>query len=105
MAVNLTKNEKSRELSKSDFIAAIAKIHDAESTRGRKYTNIQIKNGLIIGTRESTKGVFNISIERLYQAYTDLLRFNTTTLKPYVNGVQSPALAILMAANLITICS
>jgi len=47
------------------------------------------------------EGKIVINIENLYNAYIELDVVNTKTLKPYVNGVQSPAYAILMKANLI----
>ncbi|WP_052081985.1 hypothetical protein [Porphyromonas macacae] len=71
-----------------------------------RYTSIHIENEEVcIGTRESTGKHFKIIIDRLYNAYYELkvsgIKINTTTLKKYVNGVQSPSLAILKEMKLV----
>lgn len=89
-------------LSKSEFVDTIAKINNAESVTGVKYNNIEVVNGIICGIRESTNEPFSISADALFNAYCKVDVFNTIALKPYVNGVQSPAMAILIATKLIT---
>lgn len=93
---------KNGELSKTEFVDAIAKINYAESITGVKYNDIDVVNGTICGIRESTNEPFYISADALYHAYCEIDIFNTTALKPYVNRVQSPAMAILIASKLIS---
>ena len=59
-----------------------------------------IKGGKIVGTRDDTQGSFEIDINKLYDAYNTCETINTSTLKPYVDRVQSPAYAILMEMGL-----
>lgn len=79
----------------------ISQVTTAESIKGRHYDGIKVVGKFIIGVRRSTSKSFKINIENLYNAYIELDVVNTTTLRPYVNGVQSPAYAILIKANLI----
>lgn len=102
MAFNNKTFRKNGELSKTAFVDAIAKINNAESVTGVKYNSIDVVNGIICGIRESTNEPFSISADALYNAYCELDIFNTTALKPYVNRVQSPAMAILIASKLVT---
>lgn len=102
MAFNNKTYRKNGKLSKTEFIDAIAKINNAESITGVKYNNIDVVNGIICGIRESTDEPFSISVDALYNAYSELDVFNTSALKPYVNRVQSPAMAILIEAKLVS---
>ena len=84
-----------------EFINAIKTIKVAESVSGIVYSNIHVTKDRIIGVRESTNAKFEIPLKNLYDAYCELTAFNTSLLKPYVDRVQSPALAILLACNAI----
>ncbi len=84
-------------LSKDEFTKAIANISIAKSITGVIYTNIRCENNHITGVRESTQQPFTINLDSLYKAYHELKEFSTTALKPYVNRVQSPSMAILIA--------
>ena len=95
------KYRKNGRFSKAEFIDSIRKVTEVESIRGAKYLNIKLTDNTISGFRDSTKGSFDIDVNSLYTAYTQLDTFTTTSLKRFVSGVQSPSLAILIAANLI----
>lgn len=81
------------------FIQAINQLHVVYSVQGVKYSGIFATRNEITGLRESTHKGFSIKSQSLYQAYQDLDISNLTTaaLKPYVDRVQSPSLAILKA--------
>jgi len=97
MAFGSTYFAKRGDFSKEEFIKAISKINSATSVTGMMYSNIRFENGMIIGMRESTLRPFTIKVDKLYNAYKDLKEFTTLSLKPYVDRVQSPSLAILIA--------
>lgn len=99
--INSRNFKRTEDLTKSEFIDAIKKINNAESVTGVKYSNIEVVNGTIYGIRESTSEPFRISVNALYNALMNVDEINVTTLKPFVNSVQSPALAILIAAHLV----
>lgn len=86
-------------LSYNEFVSKLSKVTGATSVTGQKYYDIHIIDNLICGKRGNGTS-FQINMVSLYNAYVDLSLINTTTLKPYVGGVQSPALAILKEANL-----
>lgn len=92
---------KNENFSKEDFFKAISEINSAKSVTGIAYANIKYENEVISGIRESTSEPFSIIGDNLYKAYLDLNEFTTTSLKPYVNRVQSPSLAILIAVGAI----
>lgn len=92
---------KNGDLSYAEFVEAIKRINAATSITGIAYTGIQVVNDNVVGIRESTNAPFRISLKSLYDAYRHVLVFTTTELKPYVNRVQSPSLAILIAINAI----
>lgn len=97
MAFKTTFFTKQGNLSKDDFTKAIASINKAQSITGVVYTNIRCENNQITGVRESTQQLFAINLDNLYRAYRELGEFTTAALKPYVNRVQSPSMAILIA--------
>lgn len=101
MAFNTKTYKKTHSVTKTEFIDAIKGINKAESVTGVKYINIELVNGIICGIRESTKEPFGISVDSLFQAFCDIDKFTATALKPYVNRVQSPALAVLISSNLV----
>ena len=82
-------------LNPEEFKQKIQGIKTVKSVRGVVYSQIKICGNEIIGKRESTKEEFCIDLQQLYLAYTNLEHITTTTLKEYVDRVQSPALAIL----------
>lgn len=88
---------KSSNLSIDDFTFRISHLKSAWSTSmSTQYVDIKIDGNKIVGVRFSTRNSFSIPLDKLYQAYTELTEINTTTLKPYIDRVQSPALAILI---------
>ena len=87
-------------LSYNEFVSILSKVTRATSVTSQKYYDIHIIDNLICGKRGGGTS-FQIKLAKLYNAYIDLPIINTTTLKPYVGGVQSPALAILVEANLV----
>lgn len=101
MAFNNKTYKKIHSVAKTEFIDVIKGINKAESVTGVPYININLVNGIICGVRESTNEPFSMNVDSLYQAFCELDTFTTTALKPYVNRVQSPALAILISSKLI----
>lgn len=101
MAFKTTYFTKSHNFNKEEFTEAISKINTATSISGIVYTNIRCDNNLITGIRESTERPFSIKIDSLYKAYKELYVFSTSTLKRYVDRVQSPSMAILIAIGAI----
>ena len=97
MAFKTTFFARQENFNKDEFIKAIDNISVARSITGVIYTNIRCDNNHITGIRESTHQSFTINLDSLYKAYSELEEFSTTALKPYVNRVQSPSLAILIA--------
>lgn len=90
---------KNGDLSFEEFCDSIRNINLAESEKGIIYSSIQIIGDKVYGIRESTNVPFSISLPKLYFAYINVPRINTSTLKPYVDRVQSPSLAILKACG------
>ncbi len=88
-------------ISKDDFLKRLQSVHSATSLTGVRYSSIQIKGNECCGIRESTGKSFEINIDKLYSAYSELEQINTVTLKNYVGRVQSPSLAILLKAELV----
>ncbi|WP_282917805.1 hypothetical protein [Porphyromonas macacae] len=91
-------NRRPNKIDKREFLERLRSIRSATSKTEMRYTSIHIENEKVcIGIRESTGKHFKIIIDRLYNAYYELdwEEINTTTLKKYVNGVQSPSWAIL----------
>lgn len=87
-------------ISKDEFIKRLQLITSAKSVTGVKYDNIRIVGNICTGIRTSTQKPFEIYIDRLYEAYLKCSVFTTTSIKPYVNRVQSPSLAILKEMGL-----
>ena len=94
------KNNSFKNISFEDFRKIIKSINKAKSVNGKTY-EFKVENDKIIGIRHSTMEPFKISLNNLYEAYTNLNEFSTTVLKDFVDRVQSPSLAILKEANLI----
>lgn len=101
MAFNNKTYKKTHSATRTEFIDAIKGVNKAESVTGVQYTNIELVNGIICGIRESTNEPFSISVDSLYKAFCEIDKFTATALKPYVNRVQSPALAVLISSRLI----
>ncbi len=80
-----------------EFSCAIKRISAAKSITGINYVDIQVVGNIITGVRESTGETFRVSLKRLYDAYCEMELFSVGLLKPYVDRVQSPSLAILIA--------
>lgn len=90
---------KNGDISYSDFVYLIKRINVATSVSGVEYIDIYVEGEKVVGIRQSTGKPFGISLKDLYEAYNNVAVFTTTELKPYVGGVQSPSLAILIAIN------
>lgn len=95
MAFSTVTYIKSGNLSSDEFRAAIESIDTATSVTGILYSQIKVTGDTIVGVRDTTKAPFRISLSKLYSAYTNENIFSTSSLKPYVDRVQSPSLAIL----------
>lgn len=93
---------KNGNLTFSEFVDSIGRINCATSITGIVYSNIQVTNDKVIGIRDSTNKPFSISLKDLYDAYCNVQVFTTAELKPYVDRVQSPSLAILIAINAVS---
>lgn len=102
MAFSHTYYVKSGTLTYEDFCEAIKKITTATSVTGIVYSSIQVTADSVQGIRESTGAPFSIQLKKLYDAYRYVDVFTTTALKPYVDRVQSPSLAILIACGAIS---
>ena len=87
-------------IDKKEFIEKISKIHSAKSVHGKIYSSIVVYGSTCSGIREDTGKSFEIDLDELYKAYKENDYLNTSKLKPYVDRVQSPSYAILIAANL-----
>ena len=86
-------------LNKTEFVSQINGLKQATSAHRVLYTDIKITGDTIYGIRQSTKKEFKIKLDKLYEVYIDIepQHLTTTALKPYVDRVQSPSLAILKA--------
>ncbi|MDE6795158.1 MAG: hypothetical protein K2J63_07610 [Muribaculaceae bacterium] len=86
-------------MDKATFIERIKALNTIKSVNGIEYRIDDVDDKYIEGTRLSTGKSFKIPMNKLYQAYSDLKDtvITTSTLKPYVDRVQSPSLAILKA--------
>lgn len=84
-----------------DFVERIKLVNCAVGIGDQSYKQISCNNQWYHGIRESTRKEFKISVQRLYEGYLNCTVINTSTLKQYVDRVQSPSYAILKAANLI----
>lgn len=86
-------------MDKVAFINFVAALGTVFSETGIEYRIISVDDSLITGIRLSTGKSFKIRTESLYRAYKDFVSrkelLTTTALKPYVDRVQSPSLAIL----------
>ncbi len=91
-------------LSKEEFITKLKKLDQATSAKDDViYNHFHFDDIYIRGIRNKKDGTtasFRIKSEKLHQAYCAQDEHNTKSLKKYVSGVQSPALAILLAAGL-----
>lgn len=101
MAFQSTYYIKNGDWSYEEFSSAIKNISSAQSVTGINYTGLSVEDEKIIGVRESTNVPFSISLKRLYDAFCEVKVFTTGSLKPYVDRVQSPSLAILIACGAI----
>ena len=88
-----------------DFKNQIKKLKEVKSQSGIIYTIDSVTDTEICGVRQSTKKPYQIKTKALYEGYIKLTKsgiiINTTNLKPFVDRVQSPSLAILKGADLI----
>ena len=91
-----------KKISKSEFIDKVSIVKEATSKRGIPYKSISCDGNRIRGIRcNGRNNPFAINVDKLYNAYLQLDVINTSTLKSFVPGVQSPAYAILTKINLI----
>lgn len=87
--------KKTRDMLFDEYTWSLMQIKEATSVTGIRYININSEGVNITGIRESTSNPFSINSLKLYQALCELDIFTTSSLKPYVDRVQSPSLAIL----------
>ncbi len=88
-------------LSFEDFVRKIKEVDYAVGIKGQTYSRISCDDKWYCGVRESSHAMFKIDLQKLYDGYLKCTVINTSTLKKYVDRVQSPSYAILMAAGLI----
>lgn len=89
-------------ISKSEFIDKISLVKEATSKRGVPYKSISCDGNRIRGIRCNEKNnTFAINVDKLYCAYLQLDVINTSKLRRFVPGVQSPSYAILSEIKLI----
>lgn len=92
-------------MDKNKFIELICNVTDALSVTGKRYYNICVKDGYLVGKGENRKEEFKICIESLYKAYCENYIINTDTFKnKKYRGLyysRSPSLAILIKAGLV----
>ncbi len=81
------------------FVDKINRLQEAKSITGTMYSEIRVFMDTIIGRRMSTKTRFFISAYDLYRALNELPTISFQSLKQYVNGYESPSLAILLGIN------
>ena len=84
-----------------ELISILKKIDKVKSVTGITYRIDSVNERYIVGTRLSTDNEFKIETAGLLKAYNDItagkIPMTTTALRAYVNMVQSPTLAIIMA--------
>ncbi len=88
-------------MNKKLFEHKICQIQTATSKTGKPYFNIKVENGYCIGEGNDREKPFKVKLDKLYEALCHFKEITPTKLKPYVNGNQSPAYAILKEAKLI----
>lgn len=92
------------ELSEEQFIKKLKSLPKAISVQDKVlYDEFHFDEQYLYGIRHKTNGElspFKISLVQLHKAYLADNKHNTKSLKPFVNGVQSPALAILLETDL-----
>ena len=88
-------------ISRDEFVKRLKKVSIAHSRREHIEYCISFnpKQRICFGT-STTRAPFDISLDDLYEAYVMCDKINTKTIKPFVNGRQSPALAILIEMGL-----
>lgn len=88
-------------MNKQELISILKNIGSVASVSGITYSIDSVSERYIIGTRLSTHNEFKIDTDSLLRAYNDsvsgIIPMTTTALRAYVNRVQSPTLAIIMA--------
>ena len=91
-----------KKLTIKEFVEYVSKISAVRSIRGVDYVGIHVSGYVCMGKRQSTGHTFTIYLGNLYLAYIQIEpdKWDTKTLKPYLDGVQSPSLAILKEVEL-----
>lgn len=102
---NVMTKEKTMEkkLSKEQFIELLRTVKEATSVQGGHYSQIKVHENEkeITGYRDTTGESFSIDINKLYDAYKENERINTSVLKNYIDRVQSPGYAILLKMGVV----
>ena len=89
-------------ISKSEFIDKISLVKEATSINGSSYKFISCDGNRIRGIIcNEWSNSFAINVDKLYCAYLQLDVINTSKLRRFVPGVQSPSYAILSKIKLI----
>ena len=83
-------------MNKNEFIQKLSSIKTAISVTGKKYNSIKLFSDRIEFVRENKTKPESISINELFELFTQESSINTSIAKSYISGrVQSPAVAIL----------
>ena len=92
-----------KKLSKEQFIELLRTVKEATSVQGGHYSQIKVHENEkeITGYRDTTGESFSIDINKLYDAYKENERINTSVLKNYIDRVQSPGYAILLKMGVV----
>ena len=89
-------------ISKLEFINKVSLVKEATGKKGVLYKFINCDGNRIRGIRCNGRNkTFAINVDKLYCAYLQLDVINTSKLRRFVPGVQSPSYAILSEINLI----
>ena len=89
-----------KKLSKKEFVEKVRTLKQVVSVTGINYVDLSVTGNMCYGKRESTNNLFEVDLDKLYEAYSDcdVSELNTKKLKKYLYP-QSPALVILKAIN------
>ena len=90
-------------LSKEDFIARVSTVNAAVSSMGKHYTyRVDGKTCLVHRVEAGTD--WEIDLDELYTIYCKIPdeKITTTSLTVYLRATQSPALALMKAAKVLS---
>lgn len=95
-------HKKSPVISYSEFMQHMKRVKEFTSSHGRRYEVDGLKNNLLFFRSLDAGGTaWDIDLEQLYHAYTDLETFETEHSRPYVPKRHSPGRDLLLHLGLI----